>query len=237
MADTQPTVQGQPTPQAPQANSLHMIATMGIVGFLAGVLLVLTYQVTLPVIEKNKAEALNQAIGRVLPNVADKAAFIKNDAGELVPWDGEKTKAQIYYAAYNESGNLVGVAMEAVGQGFQEPLKLLYGYSPDCECVVGMNVLESKETPGLGDKIMTDEHFKANFEALDVSLNAEKTALENPLQLVKKGEKTEPWQVDSITGATISARAVTDIIRKSAAQHLPIIFDNMSNLKAKPQQN
>ena len=41
-----------------------------------------------------------------------------------------------------------------------------------------MQVLESKETPGLGDKILHDRDFLANFESLDVSLKSDGSGLE-----------------------------------------------------------
>ncbi len=65
-----------------------------------------------------------------------------------------------------------------------------------------------RETPGIGDKILTDKDFLANFNALDVQLNADLTALANEVKTVKHGTKTEPWQVDAISGATITSRAV-----------------------------
>ena len=71
--------------------------------------------------------------------------------------------------------------------------------------------MESRETPGLGDKIIADPHFKANFSELKV---------DPKIELVKKGEKVSPNQVDAITGATISSKAVVAIISKGNADWL-----------------
>ena len=39
--------------------------------------------------------------------------------------------------------------------------------------------------------------FLKNFEALDVSLNAEGTALKHEIEMVKPGKKQHPWQIDA----------------------------------------
>ena len=77
-----------------------------------------------------------------------------------------------------------------------------------------MQVLDSRETPGLGDKIITDDEFLANFEAL---------AIEPSIVAVKKGKKTHPNEVDSITGATISSEAVVKILNESSQQWAPML--------------
>ncbi|EDN65464.1 Electron transport complex, RnfABCDGE type, G subunit [Beggiatoa sp. PS] len=110
------------------------------------------------------------------------------------------------YAGYNVEGHLVGYAIVAEGPGFQDTIRLLYGYRPDEKKIVGMEILESRETPGLGDKIYKDADFVANFKALTV---------EPSIVLVKKGTKSKQNQVDAISGATISSKAVVRIINKT----------------------
>jgi electron transport complex protein RnfG len=211
-------------------SSLRMILTMGGIGLAAGILIVMTFQLTFPVIKRNKAVALERAIFDVVPGAETKAAF-KLAGDELVLLEGEDETATKFYACYDGDRQLVGVAMEASGQGFQDILRVLYGYSPQCGCVVGLKVLESKETPGLGDKIETDPDFRANFEALDAALNAEKTEISNPIVLVKEGKKTDAWQVEAITGATISSRAIASILRESTAVTVPLIAKNLAVLE------
>ncbi|MDX1605200.1 MAG: FMN-binding protein, partial [Candidatus Competibacterales bacterium] len=208
---------------APPESPFKMVVAMGAIGTLAAVLLVFTYLGTLPAIERNRAEALEQAIFQVLPGASRKEAFYV--VGDTLRSDPEaETVGTPIFAGYDDEGQLIGVAIPAQGPGFQDVLKVIYGYDPACECVVGFKVLESKETPGLGDKIETDPAFVANFEALD--LRASNGVPDHPLELVKPGQKTEPWQVEGITGATISARAVTRILRASAGEHVQLIEDN-----------
>ena len=218
-----------PTAQLP--SSWHMVRTLGGVGILCSLLIVLTFQATLPIIAQNRAEALEKAIFKVLPGAVQKAAFELSPDGQLRLSAGEPGSGQLIYVGYDESGTLVGVALEAVGQGFQDVIRLLYGYAPDRQIVIGMEVLESRETPGLGDKVMKDANFLANFAALDVALNAAGTGLKNPLVAVKFGHKEHPWEVDGITGATISSQAVADIIRNSAEGMLPLLAGQLELLK------
>ena len=68
-----------------------------------------------------------------------------------------------------------------------------------------------------------EPHFLANFEALDARLNEEGTALANPIVTVKQGEKTEPWQIDGITGATITSETIGVIMNKGASDWVPVL--------------
>ncbi|MCP4301969.1 MAG: FMN-binding protein, partial [Gammaproteobacteria bacterium] len=86
---------------------------------------------------------------------------------------------------------------------------LLYGYTPEQKRVLGMEVLESRETPGLGDKIYKDADFVGSFSALST---------EPEIVAVKKGTKSQPNEIDAITGATISSKAVVRIINETHSE-------------------
>lgn len=222
-------VQPPEKPATPAQPSSHrMILTMGAIGFVCGLLIVLTFQLTFPVIQKNKAEALERAIFEVVPGAVTKTVFTLGD-GELVAVDRESGAK--YYACYDDEHQLVGVAVEAEGQGFQDVLRVIYGYSPGSSAIVGLKVLDSRETPGLGDKIEKDARFRANFDSLDVTLDTGTQRVANPIALVKHGQKTEPWQVESITGATISSKAIANILKESTRVTVPVITNNLATLE------
>jgi electron transport complex protein RnfG len=75
-----------------------------------------------------------------------------------------------------------------------------------------MAILESRETPGLGDKIYKDAAFVANFDSLSI---------DPEIVTVKKGRKSAPNEVDAITGATISSKAVARIIQQGNLRWAP----------------
>ncbi|RMH63767.1 MAG: FMN-binding protein [Calditrichaeota bacterium] len=217
-------------PSANEAGSFKMFRAMVGIGIACALAIVATYQLTLPVITANKAEALEKAIFNVLPGAATRVNY---------RWNGrrfEKISPDIHgrdviYVGLDKDNQLIGIAVEAGGQGFQDAIQLLYGFDPYKQHIVGFQVLESRETPGLGDKIDKDAAFKANFNALDARLNDESTRLAHPIVTVKHGAKTHPWEVDAITGATISSKAVGVILNNSVQYWAPLIHQHLDELK------
>lgn len=201
---------------SPTASS-KMILTLGLVATLSGFLVVMVFQLTRAAIEENKRIAIERAVFQVVPaGAVTRKTFVVNKDG--IQQDGDGI---IVYAAYNDNSELLGIAVESAAQGYADLVRIIYGYNPECECVTGFKVIKMAETPGLGDKIIKDNNFLQNFEALDTRLNAEGTALANVIVTVKHGKKKHPWQIDSISGATISSRAVGKAINDSVKRLLP----------------
>lgn len=209
----------------------HMYRAMVGVGVFCGLLIVTVFQVTRPVIERNKAEALQKAIFHVLPNASTSTTYRLDDSGGFKVLEGEGVGYQLVYAGYDDTQELVGLAVEAQGMGYQDVIALIYGYSFAEQAITGIQVLESKETPGLGDKIETDPDFLQNFKRLDVSLRDDLSEIANPIVPVKHGEKTNPWEVDGITGATISSVAIAEILNRSAQYWVPRIRNNLGHFQ------
>jgi len=186
-------------------SSLRLVLTLAIAGLVSGIAIIGIYESTLPTITANKARELREAVFKVLPGVSKMQALVYRD-GELVAV-GEPAKDEpVVYGGYDDQGGFVGYAMPAAGPGFQDTIAILYGYAPDRKLVVGMEVLESRDTPGLGDKIYKDAEFVGGFSALSV---------EPEIVAVKKGTKSQPNEIDAITGATISSKAIVRIINES----------------------
>jgi len=202
------------------------------VGVVCGLLIVGVYLVTHPVIERNRAEALERAILDVLPGAVSHRSF-RFAAGEgFAPLAESESGTTGIHAGYDGAGRLAGLAVEAAGMGYQDTIRVLYGYAPEREAIIGFQVLESRETPGLGDRIATDRDFLANFEHLAVALGPEGDSLAHPIEAVKPGRKEHPWQVDGITGATISAVAVADILHRSAGTWVPRLRRHLDDFRA-----
>ena len=195
-------------------SSLRLVLTLAIAGLVSGIAIIGIYESTLPTITANKARELREAVFKVLPGVSKMQALVYRD-GELIAV-GEPAKDEpVVYGGYDDQRDFVGYAMPAAGPGFQDTIAILYGYAPDRKLVVGMEVLESRETPGLGDKIYKDAEFVGGFRALSV---------EPEIVAVKKGTKSQPNEIDAITGATISSKAIVRIINETHtawAEQLP----------------
>jgi len=216
---------------APPTSAWPMYRALVGIGLLCGLLIVSVFELTRPVIERNQAEALQRAIFQVLPGARSSATFrlVGEDRFEIL--EGKPDGAPLAYAGYDADRQLVGLALEAHGMGYQDVIRLLYGYSFAEQAVIGIRVLESRETPGLGDKIETDPAFLANFERLDVSLSDDLTRLLHPIEAVKHGTREHPWQVDGITGATISSAAIADILSQSTSWWIPRIRRNLDDFR------
>jgi electron transport complex protein RnfG len=199
-------------PAAP--SSLRLVMTLAIAGLISGVAIIGIYESTLPTITANKARELREAVFKVLPGVTRMQALVYRDGKIMAVPEPDKDEP-VVYGGYDNQGDFVGYAMPGAGPGFQDTIALLYGYLPDNNQIVGMEILESRETPGLGDKIYKDAEFVAEFSALSI---------EPEIVTVKKGTGTQDNQVDAITGATISSKAVVRIINETHvawAEQLP----------------
>jgi electron transport complex protein RnfG len=100
---------------------------------------------------------------------------------------------------------IAGWVLKGSGRGYADKIELLIGLDPHGETITGLFILEQKETPGLGNKIM-DASWRAQFiRKMTIS----------PLKVVnanEQGNNADSSVVDAITGATISSRAVTRIV-------------------------
>jgi len=196
MAAEQATAKAEPS-------SIKLAFTLGFAGLLSGLALVAVYEATLPTIEANKAEALRVAVFKVVKNSSAMQKLVVSGGKLAIAAEGDKQPG--IFAAYGKDGRFVGYAIPGKGNGFQDTISLLYGFDPAKKKVVGMEILESRETPGLGDKIFKDKAFVGNFSALDV----------DPQIVVVKSGRKKPNEVDAITGATISSKAVVKIINEA----------------------
>jgi len=199
-----------PTTTSGEPSSLRLALTLAFAGLMSGLILVGVYQITLPRILANKAAALRKAVFEVVPgSTTMKKMIVSGDA--LVP-AAEHAKGEAVYAAFDEKGRFRGYAVPGEGSGFQDTIRLIYGFDPVKRRIIGLFVLESRETPGLGDKIVKDADFLSNFDAL---------AVEPEIKVVKKGKKTKENEVDAITGATISSKSVVKIVNATNRTWLP----------------
>lgn len=195
-------------PQEKEPSSFRLIATLGVAGFLSGLILVGIYLITKPIIAHNKAEALKAAVFEVLPGTETFKTLTPEGDGLREVEAGEKVDEAVYLGL-DAAGKMTGFAISGGETGYADVIEALFSYNPNAELIIGFKVLESKETPGLGDKIFKDADFQLNFTEL---------AVDPEIETVKKGEKTQANQVEAITGATISSKAIVRLLNASMAK-------------------
>ncbi|MDD3519167.1 MAG: FMN-binding protein [Chromatiales bacterium] len=216
-------------PEVRATPSHRLIGTLGLIALLSGLLVVSVFEFTRPYIEKNHRVALERAVFEVIPGAVARREFVLTERGVEPAAPG--IAGIVFHAGYDAAGGLRGVAAVAAGRGYADVIRVLYGYDPDCACIVGMKVLESKETPGLGDKIITDARFRANFERLDARLNAAGDGLANAIVTVRQGNRHEAWEIDGISGATISSVAIGRMLNAGAHDLLPRLRPHLDAIR------
>ena len=195
-----------------EPSSFKLVFALGIAGLLSGIILVGTFIYTNPLIKANKEAAIQRAIFKVLPDCDSFTALVIEDGKLMEKVDGADNKEEpdkeelLVYAGYNANKELIGFAIPGSEPGFQDVIAAMFGYDDSQKIIIGFEVLESKETPGLGDKIFKDADFQTNFTAL---------AVEPEIVPVKKGAKQKSNEVEAITGATISSKAIVRLLNNT----------------------
>lgn len=212
-----------------------MIRTLGLVSTICGLIIVGAYQGTYDAVAANKRLAVERSVFKVVPAAKSIAEYNALEGGGVVAaGSGESPPGAIkFYAAYGDDNRLVGIAAEGGAKGYADVVRVMFGYDVGCQCIKGIGVVSMRETPGIGDKILTDKDFLANFAALDVKLNADLSTLANEVKTVKHGTKANPWQIDAIAGATITSRAVGKGINDAAKALLPRLVPNLDKIGSK----
>lgn len=92
-------------------------------------------------------------------------------------------------------GKPKAVAFESSGKGFGGDVNIMVGVDLDTDEILGVGVTTQSETPGMGSRAKTDPTFVSQFKG---------QALEQVFKVKQDG-----GQVDALSGATITSRAVT----------------------------
>ena len=156
-----------------------------VIYLIGGLILAVVYAKTSPIMYKNAVREKETALKRLMPD-ADKIEKL----GDWSIYD----KHSEYFIAKKDNA-IIGYIIQSYGKGYSSYINTLIAVDKDFK-VQRINILGHAETPGLGDEIET-ESFKNQFIGKDME----------HLKVVKT-ETTE--NIQAISGATISSRAVTE---------------------------
>ncbi|QRN86335.1 FMN-binding protein [Clostridia bacterium] len=173
-----------------------------LVAALAALALASINGMTAPIIASNEQIALDAAMSEVYPS---SSSFVDS------------------YADYSDSipENIVGLAIAEVDStpagvvyivengGYGGTIKLMVAFDIQDKVITGLRILTHNETPGLGANAKTSWF---NERYLDVDAT-------NELRVVKT-EPVNPDEIQAITAATITSRAVTDGVNIARAHFL-----------------
>ena len=153
---------------------------------------------TRPLIKKNEVRKLRESVLESVKvsyeqdNLEDKFESVIKE---------EKIDGKEFYLRYDDEGNLTEVAFKVSGSGFQGPISAIISLKPDLETIVGMQILDHQETPGLGARI-SEKEFLSQLSGKVIK----------PKLLIVKSPGGADNKVDAITGATRTSKSVQGII-------------------------
>lgn len=190
-------------------NFLKLVLTLTLVCLIAALSLSVAEKLTAKAREEQDRLAKLEAVNRVLPpydNQPDKpdAALDKLD-GEL---DGAIVLEGVNFYVAKRDGEIVGIAFsQTTKEGYAGEIQVMLGVNLKGE-LIGIDVVRHLETPGLGAKIDAPEEnneFKDQFFA---GKRKRPLTLKSKIMVRKDG-----GEIDAITGATISSRAICEAVK------------------------
>jgi electron transport complex protein RnfG len=165
-----------------------------IVTALAGLFLGGAFVITKEPIAKQAEMEKNLAMQEILPQAEEfKLSDIKLPEGTVVKEVNEGLKG----------GQPVGYAIKVTPKGFGGLIEMMVGISTEGK-VEGIKILNHAETPGLGANA-PNESFSGQFKGKNI---------EPALAVVKSGASKDN-DIQAITGATITSKAVTNGVNEA----------------------
>ena len=168
---------------------LKLIITLTVICVVASFLLGITNNLTKDKIKIQEQKEENRALSIVFPN-AEKFSYEEG-----------------FYKASDKNDNLVGYALIGEGQGYSSIIKVMVGIDTEGN-VKGIKILSQQETPGLGDRIDKPEIKGTIWDLLKGKKIIKK---ESWFQTQFETKKLD--EIQTITGATISSKAVIEIVK------------------------
>lgn len=217
-----------------------MVLVLTGITLFAAVALGSIYSATQAPIEATKTARQQDAIKEVLPE------FSRLDEPEAVEVAGMGTLD--IYKAYDNNDNFVGAAVESVSKnGFSGEIKVMTGFDKEGN-IVNYSVLEQKETPGLGTKMVSwfkpqgkvEKSLIEKLFGFEVKAEERKSSIigmnpaKDKLTVTKDG-----GEIDAITAATISSRAFLEAVQYAYAAYTnnPDAIDTCSGATATSDSN
>ncbi|MCX7831701.1 MAG: RnfABCDGE type electron transport complex subunit G [Actinobacteria bacterium] len=154
-----------------------------------------TYSITKDRIEKMKIAEQVNAVKEVCNGETEGSNISKDDGALKIASKYEEEAKAVYRV--NRDGKTVAYGILVTSRGYGGPMNIMVGIDAQGK-VIGVKVIEQKETPGLGDKVTASNEFLKQFLGKSVDDAVE----------VKK-------DIQAVSGATISSKAVTRGVRSA----------------------
>ena len=186
-----------------KGSAIGTVIVVGLVAAGAATLVSLSYEFSRERIVANERARLVAALNRVLEpplrdrdlrsvrlEVTDRALLGSADPVDVFVMSADGTPVAVVFAS-------------VAPQGYNAPIQLLVGVSPD-GVVTGVRAVSHRETPGLGDRIeIARSRWIESFDGRSLQMPP------RALWAVAKDDGA----FDALTGATVTSRAVVNAVR------------------------
>lgn len=185
--------------------ALRMLVFVVVMGMVAGALLVGMDLFTKPLIARNEELKLKSSVLDVF-----EIPYSKPDA--LNVFDEKikifKKDRYVFYTSLDGS-----VAFEFHGPGLWGPISGIASLEKDLKTIRNIKITHQEETPGLGGRIAEPDYLK-QFKTKEVLPR---------LIFMPEGKALRKNEVDAITGATGSSRALEKLINENMQDYLKVL--------------
>jgi len=121
--------------------------------------------------------------------------------------EGETVSLRYYEAS--DGDKMLGYSFTVSGSGLWSTITAMLAVTPDLKEIIKLEIVNQNETPGLGGRI-TEDWFKQQFTKKQM-VQGRKILL---FKLIPEKDKANPNDINQITGATASSKAVVDMLYK-----------------------
>ena len=190
--------------------ALKIIIFVVIMGTVSSVLLVGMNSFTEPLISKNEELKLKSAVLDVLEIPYDKLTVfdIFNDKVRVLTADKDK---------FFISGD-GAAAFEFYGPGLWGPISGVASVNSDLSTIKTIKILHQEETPGLGSRI-SEHSFLKQFRGKEFSPK---------LIFMPEGKSSANNEVDAITGATGSSKALERLLNSVLQKNASLLKEQLN---------
>ena len=139
--------------------------------------------------------------------IAEQAEILAGESRKVVLSDAEEFEENDGFYTGLKGGETVGYVFETEAKGYGGTVKVMTGINAE-GAITGVVILEHAETPGLGanaERAVFTDQYKQAVPASGISVVKNKAAGEG--------------EVEALTGATITSRAVTNAVNAAIEQY------------------
>jgi electron transport complex protein RnfG len=179
--------------------------TLATIGAVCAALVAMTYLLTHDRIAANEKAWLEKSLEPALAGLVFEGSVSESMLIMRTPHDLPGPDDVIIYRLFAEEKPVAALFAVTARDGYAGSIRVLVGIKYD-GTVTGIRILEHRETPGLGDRIVSSRS--------DWVFQFDDHSLDNP-SAVGWAIRRDGGQFDQLTGASVTPRAVISVVKET----------------------